>query len=85
MNTFLKVVLVLLAAVVAIKLLPLTLLCFGLLCAAVATVAALGVSAVAIVLGIGLTLAVLLSPLWVPILAVVGIVALVRAGSRKTA
>jgi hypothetical protein len=85
MNPFLKVVLVLLAALVAIKLLPLTMLFFGLLCAAIATMAALGLSAVAVLLAIGLTLALLLSPLWVPVLAIVGIVALVRAGTRKTA
>jgi hypothetical protein len=47
--------------------------------------AALGLSVVAAVLAVALVVAVGLSPIWVPVLAVMGIVALVRKTTRTAA
>lgn len=85
MNTFLKAVLLVIAAIVALKLLPFA---WGVMCFLVATTFGLigfGVSALTAVLGGLLLVAALLSPIWVPILLIVGIIALVRRGSRSSA
>lgn len=82
MKTFLSALLLVLLAVVALKLLPLV---FGLACAlgALATLVLLaGASAAAVVIAVALVGAAVLSPLWIPVLAVVGIVALVRHRRR---
>jgi hypothetical protein len=84
-NTFLKVLLLLVAVLVAIRLLPLTLLAgFGLIGAAFGVLAA-GLSVVAALVCTALLVAAVLSPLWIPILAVIGIVALCRRRSPAAA
>lgn len=85
MKTFLKVLLIIALAIVAVKLLPLTLVAGCLLAAGIALLAVIGVSALAIGTCLGLGLIALLSPLWLPILAIVGIVMLVKRHNRSTA
>ncbi|MBL9202687.1 MAG: hypothetical protein JNL39_19395 [Opitutaceae bacterium] len=75
MKTFLKIFLLVLLALVALKLLPLTL---ALGCIMAIVLAGL------VMLGLGV--AVVLAPLWVPALVITGIVSLiVRTGRRATA
>jgi hypothetical protein len=82
--------------VVVIKLLPALLVIGGvslgglllagcLIVAAIAVLAALGLSVIAAVLAVALVVAVGLSPIWVPVLAVLGIIALVKKATRTTA
>ncbi len=85
MKTFLLVLLILVGVVVAVKLLPFA---FALLCAiggALALVALLGVGAVVALAGAALVFGLLLSPLWLPALLIVGVIALVRKLTRKPA
>jgi hypothetical protein len=84
MKTFLKIVLLVILAVVAVKFLPLL---FGLGCvlaAAVVGLLAVGASAVAALFGTMFALAVLLSPIWVPVLALVGLIALIKRSTRNS-
>lgn len=85
MKTFLKVVLLLIAAVVAVKLLPLTLGLGILLGVALVALAAVGVSALALILGLGVVLVAVLSPIWIPVLAIFGLIALIKRSSRRSA
>ena len=96
MKTFLKVLLILIAAVIAIKLLPVLLVIGGvgigglllagcLLVAAVGVLATLGLSIAAAVVAVALIVTVALSPIWVPIAVVLGIIALVRKTPRTAA
>lgn len=85
MKTFLKVVLLVIAAVIAVKLLPLTLGLGILLGLTLVVLAAVGVSFFALVLGLGVVLAAVLSPIWIPVLAIVGLVALIKRSSRSSA
>lgn len=85
-KTFFKVVLILIAAVIAaviaVKLLPLTLaLGFGLGLAVVALALA-GVGIIAALAVVAIFLAALLSPIWVPVLLLVGLIALIKRASR---
>lgn len=82
MNTFLKILLLVGLALLAVKLLPLTLAVGCGLAAALVVIALLGVSLISIVGCIGIGLAVLLSPVWLPILALLGIIALVKRTNR---
>ena len=86
MKTFLKVLLIVVGVIVALKLLPIA---FGLGCAAVALLAGLavlGVSLVALLICAALLVLTLLSPLWLPVLAIVGIITLCRRnGAPKVA
>lgn len=78
MKTFLKVALIILATFIALKLAPFALLLgCGLGAVALATVA-IGASAAVAVIAIVIAAAALLAPVWLPLLAVCGIVALVR-------
>ncbi|MBI4623982.1 MAG: hypothetical protein HY736_12300 [Verrucomicrobia bacterium] len=85
MNPFLKIILILVAAVIAVKLLPLTLALGCIFAAALAVFALVGVSLVAVLLCLGLLLAALLSPIWIPLLALVGLIALIKRGTRAPA
>ena len=85
MKTFLKILLIAVAAVVAVKLLPLALALAGVLAACVGVVAAVGVSLAAGVLCVGLLLALVLSPIWLPVLALVGVIALIKKTGAKPA
>jgi hypothetical protein len=69
MKKFLLVVLIVVAALIAIKLLPLAL-------ALAAVLAVAGLLAFSGVVGAGLLLTLLLAPVWIPVLAMVGLVAL---------
>jgi hypothetical protein len=77
-KTFLKVVLVLVAALIAIRLLPVTLAIGCGLGLAVLVIAGLGLSAVAVALVVVIALAAVLAPIWLPLLAIIGIIALVK-------
>ncbi|MDP3072099.1 MAG: hypothetical protein Q8N18_17535 [Opitutaceae bacterium] len=74
MKSFLKIFLLVCLALVALKLLPLTL---ALGCILAILLAGL------VALGMGLT--VVLAPLWVPVLVVTGIVSLIVRAGRRTA
>jgi hypothetical protein len=78
MKTFLKILLSPLAIIVAVKLLPVALVLIGVLAAVAVLVAVVGVSLTAGLLGAGLLLALLLSPVWLPIMALVGVIALFK-------
>ena len=83
MKTFLKVLLIMIALVVAVKLLPAV---FVLVCLAAAGIALVAVSGLSILAGIlcaALVVAALLSPIWLPVLAIVGLVALCRSGRAR--
>ncbi len=93
MNTFLKVLIVLVAVVVAFKLLPVLMLpvvlgAVGLLLFAVlliggvAAMAGVGLAGITAILAVGLVVLTALSPVWVPVLVIVGLIALIRHGTR---
>jgi hypothetical protein len=86
MKTFLKVLLILIAAVIAIKLLPVLLVIGGVSLGGLLLAGGLIVAAIGVLAALGLSVvAVGLSPIWVPVLAVMGIVALVRKTTRTAA
>ncbi|MEX2044540.1 MAG: hypothetical protein WD941_04245 [Opitutus sp.] len=85
MKTFLKILLLVVVAILAVKLLPLTLALGCLLGVALVVMAGLGLSAMAVILGIGILMAALLSPIWLPILALVGVIALIKRMNGSTA
>lgn len=82
MNHFLRILLLVLLALLAIKLLPLT---FAIGCAlgfALVVLAVLGVSILSIMICVALGLAVVLSPIWLPVLLLLGLIALLKRSSR---
>jgi hypothetical protein len=83
-NSFLKVVLLLILALVVIKLLPLIFSLGWLLVVAVLGFIAMAASAIATLVGGAIVLVAVLSPLWVPVLAIVGVIALIRRGTRRS-
>lgn len=85
MNTLLKVLLLVILAIVAVKLLPAALGLVFLLAAGIVLAGLVGVAVGFAFLCAGVTLAALLAPLWLPLVAIAGIVALVRRRSAKTA
>lgn len=85
MKTFLKVLLLLAAALIAVKLLPLTLIGGCFLALGVIVALALGLSAVAILIALAVALAALLSPIWIPVLALIGVIALFKRLNRVKA
>lgn len=85
MKTFLKIALLVLGALVLIKLLPFT-IAVGCAIGAIATAALLvGVSAAAVVLCVAAIFLAVLSPLWLPVAAVIGMVSLFRRSKRVAA
>jgi hypothetical protein len=78
MNTFLKILLAAVLLVVAIKLSPVIFLAalVGLLAATV--LGSIGLSLVAALIAVLLAFAVALSPIWIPVLVIVGLVRLFR-------
>lgn len=78
MNTFLKVLLIVIGVIVALKVLPFALVMGGLALAGIAAAAIAGFSLVAAFLVAAFLVTVLLSPIWVPVLAIVGVIALCR-------
>lgn len=86
MKTFLKVLLLVVAVILAVKLLPIAFVIGCAVAALLAGLAVLGVSLAALLLCAALAVVALLSPIWVPVLAIVGVVALCRRhGGPKVA
>ena len=85
MNTFVKVLLLVVAAIVAVKLLPLTFALGCVLGLLVMGLLLLGLSLVAVTLVAGVALVSVLAPIWVPVLLVVGLIALIKKLSAKPA
>ena len=94
MKTGLKIFLVLIAALLVLKLLPVILVMGGfslagwvvvggLLVAALGVLVLLGVSVSVAVLVVALAVAVALSPIWVPVLAVIGLIFLLKKAKRR--
>ena len=95
MKTGFKIFLVLIAALLVLKLLPvilvmggfslagLVVVVGGLLVAALGVLVLLGVSVSAAVLAVALVVAVTLSPIWVPVLAVIGLIFLLKKAKRR--
>lgn len=82
MKTFLKIALIVLGVLVLIKLLPFTLIA-GCVIGAVAAVAlVVGVSSAAVILCVAALFLAVLSPIWLPVAAIVGIVSLFRRQKR---
>jgi hypothetical protein len=95
MKTFLTVLVYVLLALLAIKLLPFLflpvlvagvglLIAAGLAFGGVAAVAGMGIAAAVLILGVLIVLVTILSPIWLPILAIVGLIALIRRSNRAT-
>lgn len=93
MKTFLKVLLFVLLGLLAIKLLPFVLfpvvvagagllLAVGLAFAGIAAVAGIGVAVVVALVALLVVLLTVLSPIWIPVLAIVGLIALIRRSGR---
>ena len=85
MKTFLKVILLVLAAIVALRVLRVAFVIGCLVALPVAGLAIAGVSLVGAALIALLAAAAMLSPVWLPVLAIVGIVALCRRSGRVKA
>jgi hypothetical protein len=85
MKTFLKILLIVMAAIVAVKLLPFALALGCVVAAGMGVVAVIGFSLAAGLLGAALLLALVLSPIWLPVMALVGIIALVKKTGTKAA
>jgi hypothetical protein len=83
MKTFLKILLVLVVAVIAVKLLPLTLALGAAIGVALVIAVALGFGAIAVLLCAAIVLVAVLSPIWIPVLALLGVIALIKRGSRS--
>jgi len=94
MKTGLKIFLVLIAALLVLKLMPVILVMGGfslaglvvvggLLVAALGVLVLLGVSVSAAALAVALVVAVALSPIWVPVLAVIGLIFLLKKAKRR--
>jgi hypothetical protein len=78
MKAFLKIALLVVLAVVAVKLLPLTFALGCVLALAVLALMAVGVSLIGALLAAVVVVVVASSPIWVPVLAIVGLVALCK-------
>lgn len=84
MKTFLKILLVAALLIVAIKLSPVIFIAAlaGLLAAVV--LGALGLSLLAALVAVVLAFAVALSPIWIPVLCVIGLINLFRRNGSKS-
>ncbi len=85
MNTFLKISLIVVLALLALKFLPVILVgaFVGLLLAVI--LGAFGLSLVALLLAVGIVLALVLSPIWIPVLIVMGLISLFRKLGERPA
>ena len=82
MKTFIKVLLIAALLIVAIKLSPVIFVGAFVGLIAAAFLGAVGISLVVALAAVLLAFAVALSPIWIPVLAVVGIVSLFRKSER---
>ena len=80
MNIFLKILLLIVVAAVAIKLLPFTLALVCLLAATWVVAGFFGLTFLAVLGCAALAVIAVLSPIWIPVLAIAGVVALCRRG-----
>jgi hypothetical protein len=85
MKTFLRVLLILLLALLVLKLLPLIFILGLGLFIAVVVVGALALGLAGALLGVAVGLVAVLSPIWVPALIVVGIIALLKRSTPAAA
>ena len=85
MKAFLKVVLLVILAVIAVKLLPLTFAVGCVLALGVLALTVVGVSLIAAVIAAVIALVVALSPILIPVLAIVGLVALLKKSNGRPA
>jgi hypothetical protein len=85
MNTFLKILLAAVLLIVAIKLSPVVFVAAVIGVAAAALLGVVGISLVTGLLAVVLALAVALAPLWIPVLLIMGAIALFKKiGHRGT-
>jgi hypothetical protein len=82
MKTFLKVLLIAALLLIAIKISPVLFVAAFLGLIAAAVLGVIGISLLAGLVAVVLTFAVALSPIWLPVLAVIGIVSLFRKADR---
>ena len=84
MKTFLKVLLLAVLLIVAIKLSPVIFVgaMLGLIAAAV--LGAVGLSLVAALVAVALALTVALSPVWIPVLVVMGLISLCKKSGKPS-
>ena len=84
MKTFLKILLIAALLLIAIKLSPL--IFFGALIGlvAAAVLGVIGLSLVIVLLAVALALAVALSPIWLPVLVVLGVISLCKKNGQST-
>lgn len=78
MKTFLKVLLIAALLIVAIKLSPIIFVSAALGLIAAAALGAVGLSLLAVLVGVLVAFALALSPIWIPVLVVMGLVSLFR-------
>lgn len=78
MKTFLKILLLAALVLIAIKLSPLFFVALVVSLVAAAVLGVVGVSLVAVLAAVLLALAIALSPIWIPVLVIVGLVNLFR-------
>jgi hypothetical protein len=78
MNTFLKILLAAVILVIAIKLSPVIFLAALVGLVAAAVLGSIGFSLLALLVAVLLAFAVALSPIWIPVLVIVGLVRLFR-------
>ncbi len=83
MKSFLKIFLLVVMALVAIKLLPFTLAGGCVLGLAVGVLIIVGASALAGVLAVAMGVVAVLAPLWIPVLAIVGLIAAIKRLNRR--
>lgn len=83
MKTFFKVLLLVVVALIAIKLLPLTIGLGFVAGLVVVGLIAAGLSVIAGVAVLTVALAAVLAPVWIPALLLVGLIALIRRATRK--
>lgn len=83
MKTFLKVVLLTIVVLIAVKFLPLIFGLGWLFAGAVVGALAFTASALAAVAGSFLVIALILTPVWLPLLALIGMIALVKRSQSR--
>ena len=83
MKTFLKVVLLIIVVLIAMKLLPLIFGLGWLFAGALVGALAFTASAIAAVAGSFLVIALILTPVWLPLLALIGLIALIKRSQGR--
>jgi hypothetical protein len=84
MKAFLKVLLLVMAALIAVKFLPQLFALGWIIGVAIAGLLAIGVSVAAAMFGAMIALVVLLAPIWIPVLVLVGLITLIKRSTRNS-